>query len=432
MKVNLSKLNSSSDVLSLDPKILDELKQNVIDAKRHLLEVNNAKSDMTGWIDYPNEIPSELINDILITAEEVKKKCEILVVIGVGGSYLGTKAIFEALNPQRRNFGELKLIFAGFSLSSSYTSSLLEYLKDKAFCINYVSKSGTTLEPAIAFRLFKNLLIKQHKDAYNNWIYVTTNENDGNALIEAKANGYKYFLFPENIGGRYSCMTACTLFPLACKDVDIKEFIDGAKEARIECINNEFEENAAMQYAYGRNVCYKAGKVAEALCVFSPRLNSLLEWWKQLYGESEGKDKKGLFPVGLSFSTDLHSLGQFVQDGSKILFETFIDVDFSMMGTSIKKDEYNYDGLNYLEGYDLHFINDIMLKAAVTAHSNGGTPIIGIRIKKINTYALGQLMYMFMFSCAISAYMIGVNPFNQPAVNKYKDKMYELLKNKCD
>ena len=275
MDINLEHLSASKKLRDLGDNVFEEIKNKTIQAKQDLLDKNNKKEDLTGWIDYPNEISDELIEDILKTAEEVKNKCEVLVIIGIGGSYLGTKAVLEALNLRRREFGELKIIFAGFSLSSSYTSYLLSYLEHRAFCINYVSKSGTTTEPAIAFRLFKNLLKKQHKSAYNDWIYVTTDEKEGNAIKEAKANGYKTFYIPSNIGGRYSCFTASTLFPLACKDVDIKEFLNGAKQARLVCLAESFDNNIAMKYAYARNLCYRAGKQIEALCLFSPRLLSL-------------------------------------------------------------------------------------------------------------------------------------------------------------
>ena len=428
MKIDLTNLNASKKLRNLGDEVKEEIKNKTIEAKQHLLDVNKDNNDMTGWIDYPIKIEQDLVNDILATAEEVKSKCEVLLVIGIGGSYLGTKAVLEALNPRRREFGELKIVFAGFSLASSYTSYLLSYLEHRAFCINYVSKSGNTTEPAIAFRLFKNLLKKQHKSAYNDWIYVTTDEFNGNAIKEAKANHYKTFYIPSNIGGRYSCFTASALFPLACKDVDIKEFINGAKQARLECLGNEFEDNISMQYAYARNLCYKAGKQVEALCLFSPRLLSLSDWWRQLFAESEGKEGKGIFPVGMSYSTDLHSIGQFVQDGTKLMFETFIEVNYSLMGTSLEEDKDNYDGLNYLAGKDIHFINNQMLQATMDAHTKGLVPNIKIKMDVIDTYHLGKLMYFFMFACAMSAYVLGVNPFDQPAVSEYKNRMLELLK----
>jgi len=405
----------------------NDLKQKITLSKEKLLQVNKDNSDLTGWIDYPTNITEATLNDILETANEVKNKCEVLLVIGVGGSYLGTKAVLECLNPQRREQGELKIIFAGFSLSSTYTSYLLKYLEKKTFCINYVSKSGTTTEPAIAFRLFKNLLKKQHKSSYNDWIYVTTNSKEGNALKEAKANNYKTFYIPDNIGGRYSCFTPCTLFPLACKDVDIREFIKGAQKARIDCIKNDFDKNIAMKYAYGRKLCYDNGKLVEALCLFSPRLLSLLDWWKQLYAESEGKDGKGILPIGMLYSTDLHSVGQIIQDGPKLLFETIVDAKYALAGLEVPNDEDDFEEINYLAGKDIHYINNKMMQATIKAHMKGNVPIIRLELDKIDTYNLGYLMYTFMFSCAISAYLIDVNPFDQPAVSEYKNKMHELL-----
>lgn len=405
----------------------NDLKEKISISKEKLLQINNENTTLTGWIDYPINITEATLNDIMETANEVKNKCEVLVVIGVGGSYLGTKAVLECLKSQRREQGELKIIFAGFSLSSTYTSYLLKYLEKKTFCINYVSKSGTTTEPAIAFRLFKNLLKKQHKSSYNDWIYVTTNSKEGNALKEAKAKNYKVFYIPDNIGGRYSCFTPCTLFPLACKDVDIREFIKGGQKARLHCLNNEFDDNIALKYAFARRLCYDNGKQVEALCLFSPRLLSLLDWWKQLYAESEGKNGKGILPIGMLYSTDLHSVGQIIQDGPKLLFETIVDAKYALAGLSIPDDEDDFEEINYLVGKDIHYINNKMMHATVKAHMKGNVPIIRMELDKIDTYNLGYLMYTFMFSCAVSAYAFDVNPFDQPAVSEYKNKMYELL-----
>ena len=423
MKIDLYGINDIKQKYDFDNK----LKENIIKSKNILVCKNNDNDDLTGWIDYPINIEKNVINNILETAQEVKNKCEVLLVLGIGGSYLGTKAVFETLNSQRREAGELKIIFAGFSLSSTYTSYLLKYLEKKTFCINYVSKSGTTTEPAIAFRLFKDLLKKQHKTHYNEWIYVTTDSKSGNALKEARAKGYKTFYIPENIGGRYSCFTPSTLFPLACKDVDINEFLQGARFAREDALNNDFCNNIALQYAYARLLCQLSGKQVEALCLFSPRLLSLLDWWKQLYAESEGKNGKGILPIGMLYSTDLHSVGQIIQDGPKLLFETIVDVKYALAGLSVPYDEEDFEQLNYLFGKDIHYINNKMLQATVSAHLNGEIPIIKMEIDKIDTFNLGYLMYSFMFSCAISAYTIGVNPFDQPAVQEYKNRMYELL-----
>lgn len=414
-------------LLNNEISLYDNIKQKVISSKEKLLQINNENNDLTGWIDYPINITEAILNDIIETANEVKSKCEIMLVIGIGGSYLGTKAVLESLNSQRREEGELKIIFAGFSLSSTYTSYLLKYLEKKTFCINYVSKSGTTTEPAIAFRLFKNLLKKQHKTSYNDWIYVTTNSKDGNALKEAKAKKYKTLFIPDNIGGRYSCFTPCTLFPLACKDIDIREFIKGGQKARFDCLKNSFDNSVALKYAYARRICYEKGKKVEALCFFSPRLLSLLDWWKQLYAESEGKEGKGILPIGMLYSTDLHSVGQIIQDGPKVLFETIVDSKYALAGLTIPDDEDDYEEINYLVGKDIHYINNKMMLATVKAHSKGNIPIIRMEVDKIDTFNLGYLMYTFMFSCAISAYSFDVNPFDQPAVGEYKNKMHELL-----
>jgi len=427
MKINYSSVNT---LFKSDTCKREQLEKDIIKNKDKLLDINKEGCSMTGWVDYPEDISKDVINDILQTAKEIKEKSRILLVIGIGGSYLGTKAIFEALNSQRREHGELKVMFAGFSLSSTYTSYLMKYLENKDFSIIYVSKSGNTAEPKIAFRLFRNLLKTQHGSTYKEWIYITTSSDTGSLIEEAKTEGYKTFFIPDNIGGRFSCFTAGTLLPLACKDVDICQFIEGAKVARADCINKKCADNIAMQYAYARNLCRLNGKVVEALCVFSPRMFSVTAWWQQLFAESEGKDGKGVLPVGLSYSTDLHSIGQFVQDGNKIMYETILDVKYALMGLSFPYDETNLDDLNYLAGRDIHYINNKMLDATVEAHSTGNVPVIKLKIEKIDTYNLGYLMYTFMFSCAISAYTLGVNPFDQPAVQVYKDKMYQLLKEK--
>lgn len=418
MKIDINGINFPKD---------DNIKYKVLDSQKKLLYINEKNNDLTGWIDYPEFIDKSILDDILKTAEEVKNKCEILLVIGIGGSYLGLKAIYESLNYVNKESGDLKIIFAGFTLSSTYTNHLLKYLEKKTFCINYISKSGTTTEPAIAFRLFKNLLKRQHKSFYNEWIYVTTNSSDGNALKEAQVKGYKILNIPNNIGGRYSCFTAATLFPLACKDINILEFISGAKKARLDCINNCFDNNVALQYAYARNVCLKNNKIIEALCLFSPRLVSLLDWWKQLFAESEGKKGKGILPIGMLYSTDLHSVGQIIQDGPKILFETIVNAKNTLGGVIVPDDPDDFEELNYIVGKDIHDINNSMLNATIKAHHNGNIPIIQIEIDQIDTFNLGYLMYTFMYSCAISSYCNDVNPFDQPAVQEYKDRMFECL-----
>ncbi len=404
------------------------IKNNIIQIKDKLLKVNKENSNLTGWINYPNEITKDEINKINEYAKEIQNKSNVLVVIGIGGSYLGTKAIIDALDYSFDRKDRIEVIYAGMTISSSYLNDLVKYLENKTFTINYVSKSGTTIEPAIAFRILKNLLIKQHKDKFNEYIYVTTSNGTGNSYKEAIENNYKLLFIPDNIGGRYSCFTACGLLPVAVSNINIENILNGAKSATSDFINNDFNNNIALKYAYARNICYQNNKQIESLCVFSPRLKTLLSWWEQLFAESEGKNKKGLLPVGRLFSTDLHSIGQMIQDGPEILFETMLEVKEPLENITIPESNNNYDELDYLIGKDVHYINNQMLNATLSAHNQkGNVPVVLLSIDNLNDYNLGYLMETFMFSCAISAYNIIDDPFNQPAVNEYKNRMYKLL-----
>ena len=406
---------------------LDNLEKKAEEARETLLNKTGLGAEMTGWIDYPNEITKEELSKIKRYAKEIRSKAKILVVIGIGGSYLGTKAVIEVLKTYFKDKSDLKIMYAGFTLSSSYMVELLHYLEDKEFCINYVSKSGNTTEPALSFRLLSNLLKQKHPDDYQKYVYVTTDGKSGQALLLSKKYKYKTMVIPESIGGRYSLFTPSTLLPLASAGIDIDSFIDGAKKACVDCKENKADDNIALKYAAFRNLNYQKGKKVEILCVYSPRFSAISSWWEQLFGESEGKNGKGLFPTSLVFSTDLHSVGQFIQEGSRVMFETILFVKQARYDLKIPFDKDNYDNLNYLSDYTLHKINVKMLEATILAHTKGGTPNIVFEIDKLDTYNLGYLMYTLMFACAVSGYILGVNPFNQPGVERYKENMYALL-----
>ncbi len=408
--------------------ITEELKNEAIKAKEMLLNGTGIGANMTGWLDYPSRITDTQFDMINKHAEAIRGKARVLVVVGIGGSYLGTKAVLSTISGYyNMDMGPISLIYAGHTLSATYMNEMLDFLRNKDFCINYVSKSGTTLEPAIAFRLLKELLIKKYGNRYNERIYVTTDPYDGNALLEAKENGYCILDIPKNIGGRYSVITNATLLPAAVLGVDIRSFINGAKKASYDSINNDFDKNIAMKYALYRNINYRMGKTMEIFCVNTLRLRNVAAWYEQLFGESEGKNKKGLYPTSLIYSTNLHSMGQFIQDGSRVMFETFLKIGKSRNNVVIPFDEENMDGLNYIAGKRLQDINDTMIEATILAHDKNNDPNIVLEIEEMDEYHLGYLMYTLMFSCALSAYILGVNPFDQPAVQEYKDIMFSLL-----
>lgn len=392
-----------------------------------LLDKTGEGNDFLGWIDFANKYKEEELNDLINTASAIKKMASVLVVIGIGGSYLGAKAVISALKPYYAKKGELEVIFVGNSLSSTYIKETLDYLKDKDFCINVISKSGTTTEPAIAFRLFKELLIKKYGKDYPSRIFSTTDSSRGALKQESNKNGYKTFVVPDDIGGRYSFLTPVGLLPIAASGIDIKKLIKGIKEAYNDYTKCDDLSNQAIEYALYRNVLYNKGKMIEALVTYEPKVKYLSEWWKQLFGESEGKDGKGLFPASVVYSTDLHSIGQFFQDGTRIMFETIVNITNPDSNVSVNHDEANLDGLNYLEGKDVNYVKDMATIGTKLAHVSGGVPNIVINIDKLNEENFGYLLYFFMISCGISGYILGINPFNQPGVEAYKKNMFALL-----
>ena len=332
------------------------------------------------------------------------------------------------MKPYFKTEKEVEIVFAGHTLSSTYAAQLLKYLENKEFSINVISKSGTTTEPAVAFRLFKELLIKKYgNEEAAKRIYATTDKAKGALRVLATKEGYETFIVPDDIGGRYSWFTAVGLLPIAAAGISIDELMNGAEQARLDAVNNEFEQNPALLYAACRNGLYHKGKDVEILVSYEPKLSFISEWWKQLYGESEGKDGKGVFPASLVYSTDLHSMGQYVQEGKRIMFETVLNVESPEENIILKKEEVDLDQLNYLEGKDLDSVNKMAMQGTILAHVDGEVPNLVLNIEKITDYNIGYLLYFFMFSCGVCCYMTGVNPFNQPGVESYKKNMFALL-----
>lgn len=403
---------------------IDSMKDRTIEAKNMLLSGTGKGSDYIGWVDLPVNMDSEELSRIKKAAEKIRNESDILVVVGVGGSYLGARAGIEFLVNE---FDDVKVIFTGNTLSTDALASVIRRLEGKDWSINVISKSGTTLEPAIAFRVLKKELVKKYGDKASSRIYATTDKHKGALKTLADSQGYETFVVPDNVGGRFSVLSAVGLLPIAVSGADIDMLLAGARDMREACINNDFDDNMAMQYAAARHIMMNHNKSIEVLCTYEPATRTLGAWWKQLFGESEGKDHKGLFPVTLSYTTDLHSLGQYIQDGKRIMFETVLVVESSNDSIVIEEEKCNLDGLNYLSGKTLDFVNGCALEGTMNAHIEGDTPNIKLIFPKKDEYNLGCLFYFFEFACGISGYMLGVNPFNQPGVESYKKNMFRLL-----
>lgn len=382
-------------------------------------------NDFLGWLDLPNCYDKEEFARIKEAALRVKANSQILVVVGIGGSYLGARSAIEMLKGYFRK-NDVEIIFAGNQMSSSYLNELVAYLRDKEFCINVISKSGTTTEPAIAFRALKKLAEEKYGSEAKNRIFATTDKAKGALHTLAKSEGYEMFTVPDDVGGRFSVLTAVGLLPIACAGIDIDQMMKGASDALV-LTRKKTKENPALYYAAIRNYLYQKGYDVELLINYEPCLNYFSEWWKQLFGESEGKDHKGIYPSSVSFSTDLHSLGQMIQDGKRHFFETVLKVTKPQSDLEILKDEENLDGLNYLCGHTVDYVNQKACEATRIAHTAGGVPNMLVEISEISAYSYGYLAYFFEMSCAISAYSLGVNPFNQPGVEAYKKNMFALL-----
>ena len=391
-------------------------------------------NDFLGWVELPNNYDKEEFDRIKKAAEKIKSDSDVLLVIGIGGSYLGARAAIEMcshsfrnnLNKEDRNAPEI--YFVGNNISSTYMMDLLDVIKDKDVSINVISKSGTTTEPAIAFRIFKGFLEEKYgKEEASKRIYATTDAKKGALKKLADEEGYETFVIPDDVGGRFSVLTPVGLLPIAAAGLDIDAMMNGAKEACEEYRTNDLKDNQSYQYAVVRNILNRKGKDIELLVNYEPQLHFVNEWWKQLYGESEGKDNKGIFPASVDFSTDLHSMGQYIQDGKRMLFETVINVEKSRRSVEIQREEVDLDGLNYLAGKTVDFVNQKALQGTLIAHTDGQVPNLLINIEALNEYNFGYLVYFFEKACAISGYLLGVNPFDQPGVEAYKKNMFALL-----
>ncbi|MBE5934877.1 MAG: glucose-6-phosphate isomerase [Lachnospiraceae bacterium] len=403
-------------------------------AKDELVAKTGAGNDFLGWIDLPVDYDKEEFDRIIKAADKIKNDSDVLLVIGIGGSYLGARAAIEFLRHQFYNTVSKEIrktpeiYYVGNNISSTYIRHLIDVIGDRDFSINMISKSGTTTEPAIAFRVFKKMLIEKYgKEEANKRIYATTDKARGALKNLANEEGYESFVVPDDVGGRYSVLTAVGLLPIAVSGADITKLMEGAASMREVCLNKEFEENDAMKYAAIRNILLRKGKSIEVLANYEPSIHFVSEWWKQLYGESEGKDQKGIFPAAVDLTTDLHSMGQFIQDGQRTLFETVLNLEKSPAEIVLEEEEVDLDGLNYLAGKTVEFINQSAMKGTMLAHTDGNVPNLMINIPEQNEFYLGQLFYFFEFACGVSGYMLGVNPFDQPGVESYKKNMFALL-----
>lgn len=403
-------------------------------AKDVLVSKNGAGNDFLGWIDLPVDYDKEEFSRIEKAAEKIKKDSDVLIVIGIGGSYLGARAAIEFLRhgfynslPKEKR-GTPEIYYVGNSISSTYLQGVIDVIGDRDFSVNVISKSGTTTEPAIAFRIFKKMLEDKYgQEEAAKRIYATTDKARGALKDLATKEGYESFVVPDDVGGRFSVLTAVGLLPIAVSGADIKALMDGAASGRELALNEKFEDNEAMKYAAIRNILLRKGKSVEVLANYEPALHYIGEWWKQLYGESEGKDQKGIFPAAVDFTTDLHSMGQFIQDGARIMFETVMNVEEARETITIEKEAEDLDGLNYLAGKTMDFVNKSAMNGTILAHTDGNVPNLKIKIPKMDEFHLGQLFYFFEFACGVSGYILGVNPFNQPGVESYKRNMFALL-----
>lgn len=391
-------------------------------------------SDFLGWVELPVNYDKQEFLRIKEAADKIKSNSDALVVIGIGGSYLGARAVIEALSHSFYNLQDKskrqtpEIYFAGNNISPKYLSDLLSILEEKDISINVISKSGTTTEPAIAFRIFKELMEKKYgKEEAASRIYATTDKKRGAMRKLAEAEGYETFTIPDDVGGRYSVLTAVGLLPIAVCGINIDALMEGALSAYNQYNNEKLDKNECYQYAVIRNILYRKGKTTEIMVNYEPSLHYFTEWWKQLYGESEGRDHKGIFPAGVDFTTDLHSMGQYIQDGLRNIFETVINVEKTAVDIIIKEDNENIDGLNFLAGKTMDFVNKKAMEGTLLAHTDGGVPNLVINVPELNPYYMGSLIYFFEKACGMSGYLMGVNPFDQPGVESYKRNMFALL-----
>lgn len=426
IKVNTHYLESF-----IKPHEYEEIAPQIRQADQMLRQKSGAGNKFLGWVDLPKNYDKEEFARIVACAEKIKKTCQVLVVIGIGGSYLGARAVIEFLRSP--NYNLLKkdtpnIYFAGNSISADALNDLLALCEGKDICVNVISKSGTTTEPAVAFRVFRKLLEDKYgKEGARERIFVTTDRARGTLKQFSTEAGYETFVVPDDVGGRFSVLTAVGLLPIAVAGINIQKLMEGAAAAMDAYTAPSLEQNDCYRYAAIRNILYRKGKTVEVLAGYEPFALLFNEWWKQLYGESEGKDGKGIFPASVIFSTDLHSLGQYIQDGNRVLFETVLNIGDTKKSFAIPNDPANIDGLNFLSGKDLDDVKRTATIATVLAHVDGGVPNILIDLNERSEYTLGELIYFFELACAISGYVLGVNPFDQPGVESYKKNMFALL-----
>ena len=413
---------------------IDSMKKLAMDAKEVLVSKTGAGNDFLGWIDLPVDYDKEEFARLKEAAGKIQKDSDVLLVIGIGGSYLGARAAIEFLRHSFYNTVSKEIrktpeiYFVGNSISSTYIKHLMDVIGDRDFSINMISKSGTTTEPAIAFRVFKAMLEKKYgKEEAAGRIYATTDKARGSLKNLATEEGYESFVVPDDVGGRFSVLTAVGLLPIAVSGADINKLMEGAQAGRKAALEAPFEENDALKYAALRNILLRKGKSIEILANYEPSVHYVSEWWKQLYGESEGKDRKGIFPASVDLTTDLHSMGQFIQDGSRNMFETVINIETSREEILLEEEPVDLDGLNYLAGKSVDFVNKSAMNGTILAHTDGQVPNFMVTVPEVNEFYLGQLFYFFEFACGVSGYLLGVNPFNQPGVESYKKNMFALL-----
>ena len=413
---------------------VESMKKLAMDAKEVLVSKTGAGNDFLGWIDLPVDYDKEEFDRIKKAAAKIQSDSEVLLVIGIGGSYLGARAAIEFLRHSFYNTVSKEIrktpeiYFVGNSISSTYIKHLMDVIGERDFSVNMISKSGTTTEPAIAFRVFKKMLEKKYgKEEAAKRIYATTDKARGSLKNLANEEVYESFVVPDDVGGRFSVLTAVGLLPIAVSGADIDKLMEGAQAGRKAALEAPFEENDAVKYAALRNILLRKGKGIEILANYEPCVHYVSEWWKQLYGESEGKDQKGIFPASVDLTTDLHSMGQFIQDGSRNMFETVINVETSREEIILEEEPVDLDGLNYLAGKSVDFVNKSAMNGTILAHTDGQVPNFMVTVPEVNEFYLGELFYFFEFACGVSGYLLGVNPFNQPGVESYKKNMFALL-----
>ncbi|GAA3261007.1 Glucose-6-phosphate isomerase [Lactococcus lactis subsp. lactis] len=413
---------------------LDEIQWQIDGAAKLLHEGKGAGSDYIGWLDLPEDYDKEEFARIQKAAKKIQSDSEVLIVIGIGGSYLGARAAIDFLSNSFVNLQTAeerkapRILYAGNSISSSYLADLVDYVADKDFSVNVISKSGTTTEPAIAFRVFEEMLVKKYgREEANKRIYATTDKEKGAVKFNADANNWETFVVPDSVGGRFSVLTAVGLLPIAASGADITALMEGANAARKEYTSTNVHENDAYAYAALRNILYRKGKFSEILINYEPSLQYFSEWWKQLAGESEGKDQKGIYPTSANFSTDLHSLGQWIQEGTRTVFETAIRIEKPRKNINIPELDADLDGLGYLQGKDVDFVNKKAADGVLLAHTDGNVPNMIVTLPEQDEFTLGYAIYFFELAIGVSGYLNGINPFNQPGVEAYKKNMFALL-----